>query len=145
MKGSLYKSRFREKRCWWKQACSVAFKLQPTFGEQRFGDVVILGCEPLGGRLLGVQSLKGLVTCTLVIWGCSFWLVEVCVGVFVQLVGGGVVGRGRFTLDRQWKLCKPVACSNRSLCQHGHCLLGWHQRAFQVGPRITLTSPLFHS
>jgi len=66
-----------------------------------FGDVVILGCEPLGGQLLGVQSLKGLVTCTLVSGHLGLQLLAgrgVCW--FVCPVGAGVVGRGRFTLDR---------------------------------------------
>ena len=48
---------------------------------------MILGCEPLGGRLLGVQSLKGLVTCTLVSGHLGLQLLAIR-GVFVQLVDG---------------------------------------------------------
>ena len=110
---------------------------------------MILGCEPLGGRLLGVQSLKGLVTCTLVIWGCSFWLVEVCVGVFVQLVVGvwWEEEDSLLTDNESYANQLPAATApyaNMAIVET-KCLLGWHQRAFQVDPRISLTSPLFHS
>ena len=108
---------------------------------------MILGCEPLGGRLLGVQSLKGLVTCTLVSGHLGLQLLA-SRGVFVQLVGVWWEEEDSLLTDNEsYANQLPAATApyaNMAIAET-KCLLGWQQRAFQVDPRISLTSPLFHS